>query len=133
MSVVPTWRDYLIIPLEEATEPGDDFLPQNREERKVFDRFAAEGWRAGVEQADEALELNFARLKRDYLGMVEYRKMVQAGLVKEMVVQSSERRSTGEGDELYVGERRVRIVSAARFVRNPNQWKPLERLYAVSK
>lgn len=133
VSVVPTWRDYLIIPLEEATEPGDDFLPQNREERKVFDRFAEAGWRAGVEQADEALELNFARLKRDYLGMVEYRKMVQAGLVQEMVVQSSEQRSAGEGDELFIGERRVKIVSAARLVRNPNHWKSLERRYSVAK
>lgn len=133
VSVVPTWRDYLIIPLEEATEPDDDFLPQDREERKVFDRFAAEGWQAGVEQADEALELNLARLKRDYLGMVEYRKMVQAGLVKEMVVSSSERRSAGHGDELFIGERRVQIVNAARLVRNPNQWKPLERRYAATK
>lgn len=133
VSVVPTWRDYLIIPLEDATDPGDDFLPQNREERKVFDRFAAEGWQAGVEQADEALELNFARLKRDYLGMVEYRKMVQAGLVREMVVRSSETRSAGDGDELFIGERRVKIVNAARFVRNPHQWKPIERRVAMTK
>ncbi|WP_136661463.1 type IV secretory system conjugative DNA transfer family protein [Nitratireductor sp. XY-223] len=133
VSVVPTWRDYLIIPLEEATEPGDDFLPQNREERRVFDQFAAKGWQAGVDQANEALELNLARLKRDYLGMVEYRKMVQAGLVEEMVVRSSEQRSAGEGDELFIGERRVKIVSAARLVRNPNHWKPLERRYSVAK
>lgn len=133
VTIVPTWRDYLVVPLEEASDPDDDFLPQDREEKQVFDRFAAEGWQAGVEQADEALALNFARLKRDYLGMVEYRRMVQAGLVRELVIQSSERRSAGDGDELFIGERRVRIVSAARFVRDPSQWKPLQRRYAVTK
>ncbi|MDF1670169.1 MAG: type IV secretory system conjugative DNA transfer family protein [Roseovarius sp.] len=133
VTIVPTWRDYLVIPLEEASEPDDNFLPQNKEEKQVFNRFAAEGWQAGVEQADEALSLNFARLRRDYLGMVEYRRMVQAGLVKELVLESSERRSAGEGDELFIGERRVRIVSTARFVRDPKHWKPLQRRYAVTK
>ncbi|MBO6727860.1 MAG: type IV secretory system conjugative DNA transfer family protein [Rhizobiaceae bacterium] len=133
VTIVPTWRDYLVIPLEEAAEPEDDFLPQNKEEKQVFDRFAAEGWQAGVEQADEALELNFARLRRDYLGMVEYRRMVQAGLVRELVIESSERRSAGDGDELFIGERRVQIVSAARFVRDPSQWRPLQSRYAVTK
>jgi defect-in-organelle-trafficking protein DotC len=133
VTIIPTWRDYLVIPLEEASEPDDDFLPQNREEKQVFNRFAAEGWQAGVEQADEALGLNFARLKRDYLGMVEYRRMVQAGLVKELVLASSERRSAGDGDELFIGERRVQIVSSAQFVRDPSQWKPLQRRYAVTK
>ncbi|WP_207768740.1 MULTISPECIES: type IV secretory system conjugative DNA transfer family protein [Rhodobacterales] len=133
VTIVPTWRDYLVIPLEEASDPDDDFLPQDKEEKQVFDRFAAEGWQAGVEQADEALALNFVRLKRDYLGMIEYRRMVQAGLVRELVIQSSERRSAGDGDELFIGERRVKIVSSARFVRDPSQWKPLQRRYAVTK
>jgi defect-in-organelle-trafficking protein DotC len=133
VTIVPTWRDYLVIPLVEASDPDDDFLPQDREEKQVFNRFAAEGWQAGVEQADEALGLNFARLKRDYLGMVEYRRMVQSGLVRELVLESSERRSAGDGDELFIGERRVRIVSTAQFVRDPKQWKPLQRRYAVTK
>ncbi|MDA8587239.1 type IV secretion system DotC family protein [Rhodobacteraceae bacterium] len=132
-TVVPTWRDYLVIPLEEPAQQNDDFLPQDREEKRVFARFAAEGWQAGVEQADEALELNFARLRRDYLGMVEYRRMVQAGLMTELVVRDSETRSAGDGDELFIGERRVRIVNAATFVRDPSKWQPLQRRLAVIK
>ena len=133
VSVVPTWRDYLIIPLDTATRPDDSFLPQNREERRVFDRFAAEGWQAGTAQADEALEMNFARLKRDYLGMIEYRKMVEAGLVKDLIIEASETRSAGEGNELFIGERRVAIVSAAEFVRDPRHWTALQHRYAVVK
>jgi defect-in-organelle-trafficking protein DotC len=132
-TVVPTWRDYLVIPLEEPARQNDDFLPQNREERQVFNRFAAEGWQAGVEQADEALELNFAKLRRDYLGMVEYRRLVQAGLITELVVRGTETRSAGDGEELFIGERRVQIVNAARFVRDPSKWRPLDRRLAVIK
>ena len=132
-TVVPTWRDYLVIPLENAARQNDDFLPQNKEERQVFNRFAAEGWQAGVEQADEALELNFSRLRRDYVGMIEYRRMVRAGLISEMVVRGSETRSAGDGEELFIGERRVKIVSAARFVRDPSKWRPLRRPIALPK
>ncbi len=132
-TVVPTWRDYLVIPLEEPARQNDDFLPQDQEEKRVFARFAAEGWQAGVEQADEALDLNFARLRRDYLGMVEYRRMVEAGLVTELVIRDSEARSAGEGDELFIGERRVQIVNAATFVRNPANWRPLLRRFDVIK
>ena len=132
-TVVPTWRDYLVIPLEDPVRKNDDFLPQDREERQVFNRFAAEGWQAGVEQADEALELNFSRLRRDYVGMVEYRRLAQAGLITEMVVQGSETRSAGDGEELFIGERRVKIVNAARFVRDPSKWRPLQRPLALPK
>jgi len=132
-TVVPTWRDYLVIPLEEPAQQNDDFLPQDQDEKRVFARFAAEGWQAGVEQADEALNLNFARLRRDYLGMVEYRRMVEAGLVTELVIRDSEARSAGEGDELFIGERRVQIVNAATFVRNPENWRPLQRRFDVIK
>ncbi len=132
-TVVPTWRDYLVIPLEEPARQNDDFLPQNREEKRVFARFAAEGWQAGVEQADEALALNFARLRRDYLGMIEYRRMVQAGLITEMIIRDSERRATGAGEELFIAERRVQIINAARFVRDPSKWRPLQRRVAVIK
>ena len=132
-TVVPTWRDYLVIPLEEPAQQNDDFLPQDQDEKRVFARFAAEGWQAGVEQADEALDLNFARLRRDYLGMVEYRRMVEAGLVTELVIRDSEARSAGEGDELFIGERRVQIVNAATFVRDPANWRPLQRRFDVIK
>lgn len=132
-TVVPTWRDYLVIPLEEPARQNDDFLPQDQEEKRVFARFAAEGWQAGVEQADEALDLNFARLRRDYLGMVEYRRMVEAGIVTELVIRDSESRSAGEGDELFIGERRVQIVNAATFVRDPANWRPLQRRFDVIK
>lgn len=133
ITVVPTWRDYLVIPLEEPAQQNDDFLPQDQEEKRVFARFAAEGWQAGVEQANEALELNFARLRRDYLGMIEYRRMVEAGLMTELVIQDSETRSAGEDNELFIGERRVRIVNAATFVRNPAKWRPQQRRFDVIK
>ena len=58
---------------------------------------------------------------------------VEAGLVTELVIRDSEARSAGEGDELFIGERRVQIVNAATFVRNPANWRPLQRRFDVIK
>jgi hypothetical protein len=41
---VPTWHDYLVLALEQPNEPDIEFLPQDNDERKVFDAYLAEGW-----------------------------------------------------------------------------------------
>jgi defect-in-organelle-trafficking protein DotC len=133
VAVLPTWRDYLVLPLEQPRQPDDRLLPQDDEEQKIWSQFLDEGWREGREQADEALKANMNRLRRDYLGMVEYRKAVKAGLITNLILRSSEKRATGDLNELYIGERRVHIENAARFVKDPSQWKPLQRRYHVSK
>jgi defect-in-organelle-trafficking protein DotC len=85
----------------------------------------AEGWRAGFKQAEEALEINLALLKRDYGGMIEYRRLVDAGLMKSLLISSSEVRAKGTADELFIGQRRVRIENDATFVTDPKNWKPV--------
>lgn len=128
--VVPTWRDYLVLALEEPNEPDIEFLPQDDAERRIFDAYLKEGWAAGVSQADAALKAAMNELRRDYLGMLEYRRLVDAGLITELAIRWEERRTSGELNELYIGERTVKIVDAATFVRNPAQWKPVTRRFA---
>ena len=130
VGVVPTWRDYLVLPLEEPNEPDADFIPQDDEEKKIWEAYLDEGWRAGVSQADEALKASMNELRRDYLGMVEYRRLVDAGLIKELAIVWKERLSSGDINELFIGERTVKIVDAATFVHNPKNWKPVTRRFA---
>lgn len=125
--VLPTWRDYLVLALEEPNDPEPAFLPRGKEEEQVYAEYLAEGWMAGVHQAEEALQASMHLLRRDYLGMIEYRRAAQAGLIDELVVDLSSARSAGELNELYVGERRVRIVDSATFQRDPARWTPLRR------
>ena len=133
VGVVPTWRDYLVLPLEEPNEPDPDFIPQDDEEKKIWEAYLDEGWKAGVSQADEALKASMNELRRDYLGMVEYRRLVDAGLIKELAIVWEEKRSSGDINELFIGERTVKIVDAATFVHNPKNWKPVTRRFASTQ
>jgi defect-in-organelle-trafficking protein DotC len=125
VGIAPTWRDYLVMPLDKASDPDDRLLPVDKDERSVWDKYMAEGWRAGFKQAEEALEINLALLKRDYGGMIEYRRLVDAGLMKSLLISSSEVRAKGTADELFIGQRRVRIENDATFVTDPKNWKPV--------
>jgi defect in organelle trafficking protein DotC len=133
VAILPTWRDYLVLPLDTPREPDDRLLPQDDDETKIWSQYLDEGWAQGEQQADAALQENMNLLRRDYLGMVEYRKAVEAGLITNLVLKSSETRAAGNVDELYIGERRVEIDDAARFVKNPARWKPIQRRFQVAK
>ncbi|RUV04212.1 MULTISPECIES: type IV secretory system conjugative DNA transfer family protein [unclassified Mesorhizobium] len=133
VGVVPTWRDYLVMGVDKASDPSDQFLPSDKEERKIWDRYMAEGWRQGRMQAEEALKENMNLLRRDYVGMIEYRRLVDAGLIRSLVVSSSEVRAKGTPDELFIGQRRVKIENAATFVSDPGRWKPITRRFEVTK
>ena len=125
--VLPTWRDYLVLALEAPNNPEPTFLPKGRDEQTVYDHYLAIGWQAGVNQAESAFQASMNLLRRDLLGMIEYRRAVDAGVIEELVVEFDEQRSAGELNELFVGERRVKIVDSARFQRNPRQWKAVTR------
>jgi defect-in-organelle-trafficking protein DotC len=133
VSVIPSWRDYLILGVDKPSDPSDQFLPSNKDERQIWDRYIAEGWRQGSAQADEALKENMNLLRRDYLGMIEYRRLVDAGLIKSLVISSSEVRAKGTPQELFVGQRRVKIESAAVFHPNSRQWKPVTHRFEATK
>lgn len=133
VGVIPTWRDYLVMQMDKASNPEEQFLPSDKEERKIWDKFMAEGWRQGREQAEEALKLNMNLLRRDYLGMIEYRRLVDAGLIRSLMISSSEVRAKGTVNELFIGQRRVRIENDASFVTNPRKWKPVTRRFEISK
>lgn len=115
VAIVPTWRDYLVMPLDKPSEPDAQFLPKGKAERRIWERFLAVGWKAGNQQADEALAVNLNLLARDYLGMIEYRRLVRAGIIRSLLVSSSQITATGTNNELFIGQRRIRIQSDASF------------------
>ncbi|MGA1834235.1 type IV secretory system conjugative DNA transfer family protein [Rhizobium wenxiniae] len=133
VSIVPTWRDYLIMGVDKTSAPEDHFLPANKEERKIWDRYMAEGWGQGRQLADATLKENMNLLQRDYQGMIEYRRLVDAGMINSMVVRSSEVRARGTVDELFIGQRRVKIENSATFNTNSGRWKPVTRRFSVVK
>lgn len=133
VSVIPSWRDYLIMGVDKTSAPEDDFLPSNKDERKIWDRFMAEGWGQGRQLAEATLKENMNLLQRDYQGMIEYRRLVDAGMINSMVITASEVRARGTVDELFVGQRRVKIENTATFNTNSGRWKPVTRRFETAK
>ena len=122
--VVPTWRDYLLLEVGEVEEPARSLLPEDRHEREIFRSYFDEGWKAGVELADESLDERLSRLIRDYAGMLEYRRLVSQGMMDRLVLRDADYGVTGGGEEMRIGERTVEIVSDAEFRADPDFWSP---------
>lgn len=120
---IPTWRDYLLFPSPKPERPPRALLPQEKSEIAFFDRQFREGWSAGYAQADATLEEKLARLRRDYEGMLQYRRMVARGMINRMVIADADFGVTGSNGEMRIGDRTVRIVSQAEFNTNPQTWR----------
>jgi defect-in-organelle-trafficking protein DotC len=54
--------------------------------------------------------------------MLQYRRLVNMGMMDRMVLQEADFGVTGGGEEMRIGSRTVRIVSDAQFDADPLRW-----------
>ena len=113
--VAPTWRDYLLLEAGAVESLPSALLPAGSNEAAKFRQWFDEGWQAGVLQADAEFERRLLRLKRDYEGMLEYRRLVAAGLMRRIVVADADLGDAVEPNSMRIGERSVKIVSQSQF------------------
>lgn len=121
--IEPTWRDYLLFAAPEPDSPARSLMPTERSEMVVFRSWFDEGWEQGVQLADAELQGRVDRLQRDYLGMLQYRRLVSQGMMDRLVLADADFGVTVDGDEMRIGSRTVRIVSDAQFQGNPTRWR----------
>ena len=121
--VAPTWRDYLIFTAATPEEPARSLMPSEPSELDKFRDWFDEGWAAGVAQADAEFNERVDRLKRDYAGMLQYRRLVAQGMMDRMVLADADFGVTKDGNEMRIGSRTVEIVSDASFQSNPTTWE----------
>lgn len=119
---VPTWRDYLLFSSATPEEPAKSLLPTTPDEAALFRAEFEKGWAAGVDLADTEIENRLMRLRRDYEGMLQYRRLVSMGMMDRMVLQEADFGVTGSGDEMRIGSRTVKVVSDAEFEADPRRW-----------
>jgi len=119
------WRTYLIRDWGKPEAPPDILLPQTDEERKNWIVWIHEGWLKGIEQADDIFTEDFARLNRDFTGMIRYRKLLAEAMVSAPYAGLVERGVTGGGLEMRIGDRAVSITGPAELKNQSQTWQPI--------
>jgi len=121
----PTWRDYLWMNYSPPDRPNASLLPRDQEEQKVWDQAYEQGWKDGVVQANQIFSENMGRLKRDYNGMILYRKLLAQKMVTPPFVAKSELGVTGDVNEVRVNDQVLRITATSELVPNSKRWKSI--------
>lgn len=123
VSTYPTWRDYLQLNLKPAPLPQANFMPKTSAEKRLWDNEVKRGWEIGVRQAGQIWEESFAKLNRDYQGMILYKQLLAQGAITPAVVATANLGVTGNGTEMSVNHRVVRITNQAEFNTNSKTWR----------
>lgn len=128
ITTAPTWREYLWMDYKKPAYPNLTLLPINKEEREVWQFYIKKGWKDGIDQADTILAESIARIKEDFTGMILYRKLLAMNIVSPPYVSNTDLGVTGDGAEIHIDDRVLRITALPALNINSEQWRA-----AVSK
>ncbi len=121
----PNWRNYIWMEYKKPETPNATLLPQNATERKIWNENIQIGWHEGVTQADQIFSTNLARLRRDYEGMILYRKLLAQHMVSPPYVSQAELGITGDGNNMHINDRVLRITSIPQLQSDSKNWRPV--------
>ncbi|OGT52833.1 MAG: type IV secretion system protein DotC [Gammaproteobacteria bacterium RIFCSPHIGHO2_12_FULL_41_15] len=125
VTAAPTWRDYLWMSYTKPDVPDQTLLPVNKAEAQIWNFYLVQGWENGLDQANDIFAANLSRLKRDYLGMVLYRKLLAQGMITSPQVAKAELGVTGNADQLRINDEVMRITAQSALQPDSHQWKPV--------
>lgn len=121
---VPSWNDYIRLSYSAPGIPEKSLLPRNDEEQKSWSEGVQKGWDLGLAQADQILNQNLRLLKRDYLGMIRYRRLLSKNMVSEPYVAKRNYGVTGDGDEIKIHDRVLTIAALPALKPDSGSWTP---------
>lgn len=119
----PTWRDYLITHFKKPDLPNAVLLPKDSKEEDMWREYLAIGWKNGVAQADNIYSENLAKLKRDYEGMILYRKLLAMHMVTPPYIAKTDLGVTGDATHLNIGDKVLRISALPGMNVDSKEWK----------
>lgn len=121
----PNWREYLWMSYEKPEVPHKFMLPRNGEEQKIWKKSIDTGWDKGIQQAFSIFQQSLARLKRDYQGMILYRKLLQENMVSPPYVSKTELGVTGDGSDMRINDQVLRITEHPKLQTDSSGWKAI--------
>ncbi len=125
VSVPPTWRDYLWMSYQKPSMPNQSLLPTNKQEADIWNAAFKNGWSQGLVQANDIFAVNLNRLKRDYLGILLYRKLLAQGMISSPSISKADLGITGDANELRIHDQVSRITADSALQTNSNKWQPV--------
>lgn len=105
--------------------PDKTLLPRTDQEQKIWREGIRTGWEMGIEQAYSIYQQNLARLKRDYRGMILYRKLLQEKMISAPFVARTELGVTGNGQNMRINDQVLRIVELPQLQTNSRNWQAI--------
>lgn len=121
----PNWRDYLFLAYPKPPLPDKSLLPRNNFEQNIWRKGIHVGWEKGIAQAYSIFQQNLARLKRDYRGMLLYRKLLQEKMISAPFVSRTELGVTGDGSKMNINDQVLRIVELPQLQTNSRGWRAI--------
>jgi defect-in-organelle-trafficking protein DotC len=125
VTTAPVWDNYLFMNYQQPEPPHPSLLPQNTKEQAYWDEYVAQGWSNGIQQANTIYADNLARLKRDYQGMLLYRKLLTQNIVSKPYVAKTELGITGSGSDMSINDRVLRITALPQLKADSKAWKSI--------
>ncbi len=124
-TTAPNWREYIWLSYSKPSLPDKTLLPRTPEEQKVWKKGVNTGWGKGIEQAYSIFQQNLARLKRDFRGMILYRKLLQEKKISQPFVARTELGVTGDGTDMRINDQVLRIVEHPQLQTNTKHWNAI--------
>lgn len=119
----PTWRQYLWMDYVKPEAPNVTLLPKTKAEKEIWCIYTERGWKNGIDQANTILEENIARIKEDFGGMILYRKLLAMNMVSPPYVSHTDLGVTGDGSEIHIDDRVLRITALPELNVNSAEWR----------
>lgn len=121
----PSWRNYIWMGYKKPERPNNTMLPQNSDERRVWNIYIQVGWQEGIIQADQIFAANLARLQRDYEGMILYRKLLAQNMLTPPYVSQADLGITNDSNNMRINDRVLRITAIPQLQANTENWRPV--------
>lgn len=118
----PNWREYLLLNFAKPPAPHRTLMPRDDGEAKIWRTAVRTGWQKGIEQGYSIFQQNLARLKREYKGMILYRKLLLEKMVSQPFVMRTELGVTGDGNDMRINDQVLRIIEHPQLRTNSKDW-----------
>ncbi len=119
----PNWRQYIWLDYHLPDVPDESVLPKTQAEQRIWQKYTHKGWQSGMEQAEVIFNDNLARLRKDYIGMIRYRKLLAQNMISPPFIAHTNLGVTGDSNQINIDDRTLRISALPGLNPDSRSWR----------